>query len=393
MPRLSVCILTKNAADTLPRAIRSVQGLADEFPLEIIVGDDTLSTDNTAEIAQILGARVLKIVWHDSFAAARNDILDQARGDWVFWLDADEELLPESIPDLRGCITQPIVLAFDICRQDLYDETHPDRFTVMWQTRLFRRLPALRFSHRIHESVDGLESIAASMGMTLARSNITLRHTGYLDRLRHAKHARNIPILEKQLADHPADHRADHPASVYYLVEYGKSLLELGNPHGHTPLRQAAEIMSEAERTGVAPQAAFAPLLEYVLRFPDSVWPAARAEAASLQWFPNSPPLLWLLARARFERSDFAGAARLLERLVTLAGDHTRYERAVSFDPQLLGHRPRLNLGAAYLRLGELDKAERCFLAVTREPGPLAEAARKNLTTLHALRQQFPRKS
>jgi hypothetical protein len=42
-----------------------------------------------SEAALILASRAL---WCDSFAAARNESLRHATGDWAFWLDADERL-------------------------------------------------------------------------------------------------------------------------------------------------------------------------------------------------------------------------------------------------------------------------------------------------------------
>jgi glycosyltransferase involved in cell wall biosynthesis len=58
---------------------------------EIIVVD-TGSTDRTKEIALQLGARVFDFKWVDSFAAARNESLRRATGEWIFWLDADDRL-------------------------------------------------------------------------------------------------------------------------------------------------------------------------------------------------------------------------------------------------------------------------------------------------------------
>src|SRR6266481_1881193 len=86
---LSVCLLTRNQEMDLPRALRSVAGLADE-----VIVADTASTDGTAQVAAGLGAKVVQFPWNDDFAAGRNFATGQAIGDWVLWLNADEELLP-----------------------------------------------------------------------------------------------------------------------------------------------------------------------------------------------------------------------------------------------------------------------------------------------------------
>jgi glycosyltransferase involved in cell wall biosynthesis len=87
MPRVSLCLMVKNEAAHLPACLRSAADVVQEM---IVV--DTGSTDDTKEVAASLGARVFDFAWVDSFAAARNESLRHATGDWIFWLDGDEYL-------------------------------------------------------------------------------------------------------------------------------------------------------------------------------------------------------------------------------------------------------------------------------------------------------------
>jgi hypothetical protein len=57
---------------------------------------DTGSIDRTAEIARSFGANVFDFAWIDDFAAARNEALARATGDYAFWL-------LRSGPTLRLC--------------------------------------------------------------------------------------------------------------------------------------------------------------------------------------------------------------------------------------------------------------------------------------------------
>jgi glycosyltransferase involved in cell wall biosynthesis len=82
---MSLCLIAKNEEAHLPACLPSVEGLLDEM---IVV--DTGSTDRTKEVAAQLGARVFDFPWVDSFAAARNESLRHATGDWILWLDGDE---------------------------------------------------------------------------------------------------------------------------------------------------------------------------------------------------------------------------------------------------------------------------------------------------------------
>lgn len=84
---VSVCMIVKNEEETLPHALTSVQGLADE-----IVILDTGSEDRTLEIARAHNALVMTGGDAMHKAASRNRALDAASGDWVVVLDADERI-------------------------------------------------------------------------------------------------------------------------------------------------------------------------------------------------------------------------------------------------------------------------------------------------------------
>lgn len=87
-----------NRADTLPRALRSV--LAQTVrPAEIIVVDDH-SADDTAELAQQWGARVIRHEHNQGAAAARNTAVAAATQPWIAPLDSDDEWLPHHIATL-----------------------------------------------------------------------------------------------------------------------------------------------------------------------------------------------------------------------------------------------------------------------------------------------------
>src|SRR5690348_3827247 len=84
---ISLCMIVKNEEKYLERCLKSVEGVVDEI---IIV--DTGSTDQTTEIAEKFGAKILRYQWNDDFSSARNYSLKNAKCDWILILDADEEL-------------------------------------------------------------------------------------------------------------------------------------------------------------------------------------------------------------------------------------------------------------------------------------------------------------
>ena len=84
-----------NGAETLARTLESIQ--ASSFSdFELIVVDDG-STDTSAEIAAAAGARVLGTGGRKGPGAARNLGVDAARGEFVFFIDADCSPAPDAL--------------------------------------------------------------------------------------------------------------------------------------------------------------------------------------------------------------------------------------------------------------------------------------------------------
>ena len=90
--KLTACLIVKNEAEMLERTLPGLSRSADEI---ILV--DTGSTDNTVEVAKKYGAQVHHFAWIKDFAAARNESLRHAGGDWIIWIDADEYLDEENL--------------------------------------------------------------------------------------------------------------------------------------------------------------------------------------------------------------------------------------------------------------------------------------------------------
>jgi glycosyltransferase involved in cell wall biosynthesis len=86
---LSIVILTKNEEKNLEKLLPSLS-----FAEEIVIVDDN-SEDKTISVAEDYGARVYKRKLNNDFAAQRNYGLAKAKGDWILFLDADEEITPE----------------------------------------------------------------------------------------------------------------------------------------------------------------------------------------------------------------------------------------------------------------------------------------------------------
>jgi glycosyltransferase involved in cell wall biosynthesis len=100
--KLSVCLATYNEEQNIARCLDSVKDIADE----IVVVDGT-STDKTVEIAKSLGARVILAENHPIFHINKQKAMDEAKGDWILQLDADEVVSPALAKEILQVIDMP----------------------------------------------------------------------------------------------------------------------------------------------------------------------------------------------------------------------------------------------------------------------------------------------
>jgi hypothetical protein len=96
-----VCVVipAHNRADQLPRCLSSVWAQRPRGPREVIVVDDN-STDDTAAVAESLGARVIRHSENRGASAARNTAIAAAGSEWLAFLDSDDEWLPHHLAHL-----------------------------------------------------------------------------------------------------------------------------------------------------------------------------------------------------------------------------------------------------------------------------------------------------
>ena len=196
---LSLCLIAKNEAKNLPRCLESVRGVADE-----VVVVDTGSTDDTVAVAERLGARVAHFAWCDDFAAARNEAIRHARGQWILMLDADELLTREARSKLRGLLQDDRFQAFLINIRSPLKDTRGQAAVINAWPRLFRNRPEIRYEGRVHEQ---LSPSIARLGGAVAATDLVIEHRGYHQDFtdQKAKQARNLALLRAQLAETPDD--------------------------------------------------------------------------------------------------------------------------------------------------------------------------------------------
>ena len=100
-PRISVVIPLYNKQDEIERCLRSVmaQTFAD---FEVVIVDDGSTDASAAKVGAFTDSRVRLIRQSNAgVARARNLAIEEAAADWIAFLDADDEWLPDHLENMR----------------------------------------------------------------------------------------------------------------------------------------------------------------------------------------------------------------------------------------------------------------------------------------------------
>jgi tetratricopeptide (TPR) repeat protein len=190
---IALCMIVKNEEEQLPRCLASAKPLVDEM---IVI--DTGSTDRTVEIAKSFGASVHHHAWEGDFSKARNISMGYADADWIFILDADEELESRDVPFIRSTIESTEFKAISV---SVYNYSAQKRMYTSFlpSVRLFRRDLGAYYEGIVHNQLrfpgeDGVLRIAAR-----------INHYGYglAPEVMARKIARSKALLEQQLCENP----------------------------------------------------------------------------------------------------------------------------------------------------------------------------------------------
>jgi glycosyltransferase involved in cell wall biosynthesis/predicted Zn-dependent protease len=359
-PRVSLCMIVKNEEAHLAACLRSVADLVDEM---IVV--DTGSSDRTKDIAARAGAQVLDHVWQDSFAAARNESLRHATGQWILWLDADEYLDETNRQRLRNLLDHlPDSVVGYLMRQRSPLEGGPHAVAQVDHLRLFPNHPRIRWHYRVHEQI--LPAIRAQGG-DLQTTEVVIEHCGFAEpALQGAKVERNLRLLQLEFQERPDD--------AFVLYNLGAVALTQGRVEEALSYLQRSLANSHPSDTVVPKLHALIVRSHHQMGRRSDALTGSRA---ARQAFPRDAELLfWEAVLLREEGSPGEAALRLEEILQTSPTAHL-----TSVDAGLYGYRTRHVLAEVYRDLKRDNDAESMWQAVLTEC-PSFNLGRLNLAEL-----------
>jgi tetratricopeptide (TPR) repeat protein len=328
-PLLSAALIVRNEERFLETCLRSLDGRVDE-----IVVVDTGSTDRSVEIARRFGARVEHRPWTNDFSSARNASVDAARGEWIFYIDADEEVVAFDRDALAAALADARYACYTVLLRPR------EGYTRYREHRLFRNRSDLRFHGVIHESLlPALTALRAREGLRVGASTVALEHYGYADPK--AKAERDLPLLRERLRT--------EPGHVYSWAHLGTTLAAQGDLAGaEAAWRQGVETVRRQPSRTPGDSLPHLHLARHLLE--------GRADASALieegrRWLPDNHALTWLAAQRLVGLGQYTEAMPLFAQLA--ATDASQLDAdAVAFDTSIFGANAHAALGLCAFRLG-----------------------------------------
>lgn len=112
--KISAVIITFNEEQNIKRCIDSLTNVVDE-----IIVIDSFSTDNTKDICETLGVKFIQTKWQ-GYSKTKNYGNNLAVNDWIFSIDADEELSSELQEDLKLLKEKKLAGVYEVKRLNNY---------------------------------------------------------------------------------------------------------------------------------------------------------------------------------------------------------------------------------------------------------------------------------
>lgn len=334
-------MIVRDEESHLDECLKSIVDEVDEI---VIV--DTGSLDRTCDIASRYGSRIFSFRWTGDFAAARNYALNQASGDWILYIDADERLIVPTRGALREAVQQKDMVAFSVRFQPRM------HFTPYQEIRLFRRDARIRFKGIIHETIrPDLQIVMQSDDKKLGASGIGIRHVGY-DGEMLAKYRRNLPLLEEAVKA--------TPGRVFLWADMAEALAGLGrNKDAKHACWRAVELGAASHEPKQKCDAilAWRRLIVLSADEPDRAVELAR-RASTL--YPDSLSLQFDLAQALYAARLVNEVFPILDTLTAIDAE-TILDPITAYDKRIFGEWAFDLMGAAHARLGQRPEAAAAF--------------------------------
>ncbi len=220
MTSVSVCAIFKNDLEFVEEFVEQFKLIADQWVLV-----NTGSTDGTDNLFKLLlpEARIYYFNWNNDFSEARNFALEQADKDWILFCDIDERIKIidlEKIKQLLSSIDPKIGALVNDCVNTAsinWRSSDLAIHSVHTVIRIFRNHNKIRYSNRIHESI---EPTLDSLKFQRLYTQLKIYHLGYAEHRYLEKIKRNETLINDAYNNYLEKSLDPPPELIFYYCQH-----------------------------------------------------------------------------------------------------------------------------------------------------------------------------
>ncbi|MFN4150191.1 MAG: glycosyltransferase family 2 protein, partial [Candidatus Sericytochromatia bacterium] len=352
---ISACLIVKNEENIIENCLKSLVDIVDEI---IIV--DTGSTDKTIEIASKYTDKIFYHQWDDDFSKARNQALDEASGEWILSIDADEELTNITKEEMSLLLKQEIISAYYIIERSMTDNQ------INYLIRIFRNVPEIYFKGIIHEQIsDGISSLSEKYNNKTSLSKIILLHHN-TRRDEKNNDDRNVALLKKAIKETPVNTKN----FIYYCI---KLALQLSSKKNNTygEIEEIRELFATSYKL-IKDQNIIPDLEKFPILISFAVTYSLRLESYkafnqsielidfAIKYFPTDIKLNYKKAALHNHQKEYIKALEYIKKCFYLFKTN-RYFKLSTFDNELMQLKLPILCGSIYESLGSNQVAHEWY--------------------------------
>ncbi|QUH19019.1 glycosyltransferase family 2 protein [Alkaliphilus sp. B6464] len=232
--KVSICMMIKNEEKNLHRCFESIKPVIDSGLAELIV-IDTGSEDRSIEIARQYTEKVYEHPWTNNFSEMRNISISYAKGEWIWIIDADEEIEnpKEMIKLFKNDLSKYNTISVKIknyMKTPVVDKE--TKYAISNFNRGFRNTVDFEYKGAIHNQPMYKNPILST--------NVIFGHYGYIwedKEFVKKKFDRTAGILKKELEK--------NPENIYYQFQLAVSYSTLDIEQGLMEISKAYELVKK----------------------------------------------------------------------------------------------------------------------------------------------------
>lgn len=207
---ITACVIVRNEEKNIAAWLANTQQYADQ---QVVV--DTGSKDKTVEIVKKSKAYIYDFNWQNDFSQAKNYALSKAKGNWVFFLDADETFANPQ--QLRGYLAgiekyKKNIDAIMVPIINIDTDMNNQEISRFLNVRIFRNLPGIHYEGYVHERLVMAEG--KPLQLYKEEHDLQIIHTGYSSHIIAGKVERNWKILQDDI-----EKNGEQPVHYRYLAD------------------------------------------------------------------------------------------------------------------------------------------------------------------------------